>query len=383
MPSRAQKPQRRKVLGSSAAIRDMFYGTVGSYDAVNQVITTTGTPTALPTGTPTIPAGVKCYDRENAGFSAADNFYAIRQVAVHTDGTHGQVDWVVLPTAAANPVRLVTIDETSMSQPSGAPVPPESGRYLSGTLDTASDIWILVNDHKRLGRLWQPVDGQFNGVLAGTWDPDPEGTSDERPLYRIDGESDGETIAIVTTQASAADWTDPTEPDPSTNGRCTTFKIDETGDHVVDATGVEFSNYGKSAILVGSVIALEEFQGEQFATVLTTPGRGLIAKITATVSARSSDTYGSVGSVALGHLVSGVWTSVLTGQTVYNPSLSPVHVPSGVNIQIPVEDSNGHWVLLNAMDLQQVEGWTTANDQSIGHDASSTTVEWQDDGACD
>ncbi len=34
----------------SAVIPDMLYGTVGSYDASNQVITTTGTPTPLPTG---------------------------------------------------------------------------------------------------------------------------------------------------------------------------------------------------------------------------------------------------------------------------------------------------------------------------------------------
>ena len=137
--------------GGGGSVADMLYGTVAAYDATNKVITTSATPTPLPTGTPTIPDGVKVFDRENAGFSASDTFYAIRSVNVHTDGTHGQVDWVVVPTTAgSNPMRVVTVDATSMSHPGGFWIYHHRDRHFSGSIGTTAgveDIWILVNDH--------------------------------------------------------------------------------------------------------------------------------------------------------------------------------------------------------------------------------------------
>lgn len=335
-------------------LRDMLYGTVGSYDATNKVITTTGTPTELPTGTPAIPAGIKVYDRENAGFSASDHFYAIRSVNVHTDGTHGQVDWVVIPTAAANPVRVVLVDSTSMSQSSGDPVPPltisgSESNYWSGTLDSTGDVWIQRLDHRRLGRKWLPVNGAFKGILAGTYDPnvaDSESfpTSDERPVYKIDPESDGETIAIVTTEASAADWSTDTEPAPSTDGRCSTFKIDETGARVVDQTGVAFVNYSKDALAVDSIIALEEFQGEQFATPLSEGGGGAFGKFgyaNGTISGYSSGTWGS-GSVSVYELDTSTGEESDTGvdETWWN--MSSASIDSGARLQAkPIMAADG------------------------------------------
>lgn len=307
--------------------------------------------------------------------------------------------WVRLPDdmssniTSVEQMQLVSIDGTSGGQVDGDPIAPieVSGsptRIFSGTLNSAGDIWVRANDHKRLGRLWLTKSAVYKGLLVGVYDPNTEDsenypTSDERPLYVIDPESDGEVVARVTTTASAANWSTVSDPIPSSDGRCTTYYRGETGSTTEDETGVTFYNYFDTTIDSGSIILLEEFQGRLICTtVLSSTTQNLIAKLTGTVTARTSDSYGSASSVALGHLVAGVWTQVLTGQTVYNPSLSPVHIPSGANIQIPVFSSNGQWVLLNATDLQQVSGWTTANDQSVGHDAASTSVEWQDDSEC-
>lgn len=189
--------------GGDVTIADMLYGTVGSYDAGNQVITTTGTPTALPTGTPAIDPGIKVYDREGAGFSASDTFYAIRQVNVHTDGTHGQVDWVVIPTSAgANKMFLVTVNQKSASQGAGSWVTPErpATRYFDGSLGTTpattpfnGDIWILANNHHQAVEEtnpqapleddyqvpYLPAHAVFTGFYTGaTWDPAAEQETD-------------------------------------------------------------------------------------------------------------------------------------------------------------------------------------------------------------
>lgn len=381
-------------LGDSAAaetIPDMLEATVDSYDATYGVAILTGPPQELPTGTPDATTVTKAWNKYGVDLAEDDIILAIHWEGAYDDtgshATYGQIDWVILPTAAANPVRIVLIDGTSESQDPGDPINPitvngNPTRIYSGTLSEEGDIWVRVNDHKRLGRLWQPKEGAFKALLSGKYDPnavDPTNypTSDERPLYSIDGESDGETIARVTTQASVADWSTPAEPDPSTDGRCTTYKVDETGATVEDDTDVEFSNYFKSAVTVDSIILLEEFQGQLVCAQVVTSSQ-LIAKLTATVPKRISDTYGTVGSVSLGHLVAGVWTELLTGQTVYNPALNPVHIPSGANIQIPVGDSNGHWVLQNPTDLQQVKNFSTANPQFIMHCASTTEYEWKD-----
>ncbi len=254
--------------GSSAVLRDMFYGTVGSYDAVNQVITTTGTPTALPTGTPTIPAGVKCYDRENAGFSAADNFYAIRQVAVHTDGTHGQVDWVVLPTAAANPVRIVQVYHATLSDGQAVdPVHVDLPRIFSGTLDGPSDIWIESIDTPANDDVRSHLNaaGYYIGVYAGLYNPhdtEAEATDEERPLYKVQPQHVGVVLGIITSNNSAAeaDWSTHTVPVAATI-TCTLYRHEEDGTLSVWKTGVSVKWMVEGAATVGKIVYLSRMEG--------------------------------------------------------------------------------------------------------------------------
>ena len=149
-------------LGDNALPHIMHYGVVGAYDATNKVITNNGTPISLPSSTPPVPAATKVFDREATGFSPGDTFYAIKQINVHTDGTHGQVDWVVIPTSAStNRLFIVTVDKKSESQGPGSWVTPhlEGHRYFSGSLNTTpdvGDIWLLSNDHHN-----DPVDSRL------------------------------------------------------------------------------------------------------------------------------------------------------------------------------------------------------------------------------
>lgn len=318
------------LLGSigDATIQDMLYGVVGSYDATNKVITTSGTPTALPTDTPTIGAGIKVYDREGTGFSASDTFYAIKSEAVHTDGTHGQVDWVVLPTAAGTPIEKLTIAKKSASQSAGDPVSPLStGNYFDATIGGgATSVWALLDDNKRLGRIWLPALAEFEGIYTGVYDPhdDDAGiTSDPRPLYRMQPPSDGETIALVTTTASAADWSSP-PPTPSTDGRCTTYKRDSTGSIVADQTGVAFENYRDTTIAAGTKVTLEEFQGRLFAVPFTASGgvvkKGIVTEsggIPAAQELPSTKITPGSGTVQLWDLSSGSYSAGST-ETWYN-----------------------------------------------------------------
>lgn len=114
-----------------------------------------------------------------------------------------------------------------------------------------------------------------------------------------------------------------------------------------------------------------------------TVGDSLIAKITATVSARVGDAYGSLANVDLGHVDSGSWSEVLADQTVYNPSLSPLHVPSGESIHIVANKVRGSWVLAGPFDPHQAKGYDESKDQSLGHDAADSSIDMQDDGDCD
>lgn len=245
-------------------LADMCYFTVGSYDGTNQVITTTGTPVSLPTGTPAVPAGVKIYDRENATFSASDTGYAIRSVNVHTDGTHGQVDWVVIPTAAGNPVRIVTVYHSTLSN--GEAVDPIStGRYFKGTLNTSDDIWIEAIDmpsHADV-RAQLPAAAEFIGVYGGTYDPnddDSEITSDERDLYRIQPPAPGVVLAMATATGTAASWTTTTAP---TQGSvtCTLYNYTEAGALEVYKTSVSVKVMAESAIPAGSILYVGFFEG--------------------------------------------------------------------------------------------------------------------------
>jgi hypothetical protein len=259
--------------GSAAPLRDMFYGTVGSYDAVNQVITTTGTPTALPTGTPTIPAGVKCYDRENAGFSPSDTFYAIRSVNVHTDMTHGQVDWVVLPTAAANPVRIVQAYHSTLSNGEAVlPVHADLPRIFSGNLDGPADIWIdsidlHANDDVRS---WLHAAGYYIGVFAGTYNPhddEEEATDEERPLYRVQPQHSGKALGLITdnNSASEADWSDVAAPDLG-SVLCDIFMRNEDGTRSVWKSNVVAQWAVEGAATVGKIVYLDLVEGEWHVT---------------------------------------------------------------------------------------------------------------------
>lgn len=243
----------------------MLYGVVGSYDATYDIITTTGTPNQLPSTNPGIPAGVKVYDRESAGFSASDTFYAIRSVAVYDDSgshaTHGQVDWVVLPTAAANPIRVVTVYHSTLSD--GEAVDPQgANRYFDGTLNTSADIWIEALD--TIGnsdvRCQLPADGKFLGLLSGTWDPDPEGSSDERPLYKIQPQHPGVVLGLVTASGTAADWDDTSDPTP---GSCTVtlYNYTEAGALEIYKTGVTVAYMAEASPDAGSIVYCGMFEG--------------------------------------------------------------------------------------------------------------------------
>lgn len=303
----------------------------------------------------------------------------------------GQV--LTTPVGASSPqqMQIVLIDGTSASQSAGDPVAPinvnGATRLFSGTLNVQGDIWIQVNDHKRLGRLWQPKEAAYKGLLSGTYDPnavDPTNypQEDERPLYIIDPESDGETLARVTTKADAANWSNTNAPIPSNNGRCQTYKISETGSTVVDETGVAFHNYFTAEVEVGAIVLLEEFQGRLICSRVVGNVRSLIARLTTTVPQRISDTLGQLGNVSLGHPVNGVWTEVLAGQTVYNTSLNRVHVPSGATIQMGVDEINAHWVLMNPHDLQQVKGFDINKDQVLAKNPATSEYEWQEVKPC-
>src|SRR5690606_27552883 len=107
----------------------------------------------------------------------------------------------------------------------------------------------------------------------------------------------------------------------------------------------------------------------------------LVAKITATVTARSGNVYGT-GTAAIGHPVAGEWTEIHASETVLNMSLSAIYVPYGMDIQIPVGKINGAWVLKTPLDLHQLKGFTAGQEQSVGKDADDIP-EWQEDGDCD
>lgn len=174
-------------------------GIVSSYDDANLVATLTGPPQELPTWTPDASTVTKAYNKYNVSISPSDTVLAIYWEAVHTDGTHGQVDWVILPTGSSTPIRVVNIDPKSVGQSSGSPVTPHRKRYFSGTLGTEpfdeeadppqQKIWVYFNDHhndmidvtggESADYLVLPVHSQWNGLYAGTWNPETDQEEDQ------------------------------------------------------------------------------------------------------------------------------------------------------------------------------------------------------------
>lgn len=309
-------------------LADMCYFTVGSYDGTNQVITTTGTPVSLPTGTPAVPAGVKIYDRENATFSASDTGYAIRSVNVHTDGTHGQVDWVVIPTAAGNPVRIVTVYHPTFALgESIGEYHVDSPRIVRGTLDVSDDIWIEgIDTHANSDiRFWMPAGGEFVGVYAGQHDPRTEDIgdtpawdsgetnygngvgeiavvthdnffwtasqenipanqepadaseywtkgdeitgADSRDKYKVQIQQPGVVLGMVTAAGTAASWASPTVP---TAGSCTVtlyqYNEDDPPTLEVYETDVTVTYMAETSPAAGSIVYCSLFEGRWHVT---------------------------------------------------------------------------------------------------------------------
>lgn len=355
-----------------ATIADMMYGTVGSYDATNDVITTTGTPTPLPTGTPTIAAGVKVYDREGAGFTASDTFYAIKSEAVHTDGTHGQVDWVVIPTAAA---QVNTYNVQLYNNDKARTDTVVEVKLLDASLVAVGSALNCYDPHQQFSS-----GGETDALGRATLVRDADTGATRLEFTHLVGPAAficaTLTEDIGNTTAGKASATINSSFGPK-------WQHDSPGTALLNTCSGMFSNLLSGANVVAALNDPDASTKEYTIVSADSATEALIAKITATVSARVSDTHGSLTGVTLGELSAGVFSAVLTGQTVFNPSLSEIHVPSGTTIQIPVvKVGGGSWVLQNAMDLQQIEGWDTSADQSVGHDASGTDVLWQDDGAC-
>lgn len=458
-----------------ATIADMLRAVAAAYDSGNKVVTLSS-PEALPTGTPSAASVTKAYNQYDVPITVGSTVvFAIHRVAVHTDATHGQVDWLILPLegAGANGVRF----ELKTARPENDPAPANPITvYLLDNTDTrvtsgSSNVEIQVYDNQYqftgpAGRKGTavPIDGNklhvvdiaglalhINCTLDEPFDYDAtppaasatlhfwDGPADQRQepptssgsltVYDLSDEkvflqhkSGDQVYARLQTYAeetqygyvayfpqpqpeilcgfvetgtpSKGDDVDPVEGSVFSGRR---LRYDGTSPGS-DTSYVEFEDVylvridGSTAEL-RHLHRMEGFKigrytsGTDTRDLYITQGNAdsdfLLAKIEATVPARSSDSYGSLGSVKLGKLVAGTWTQVYSSETVWNPSLSEVHVPSGAAIHIPVIKHYGLWVLQNATDLQQVEGFIVANDQSLGKDAGSTDVLWQDDGECD
>jgi hypothetical protein len=344
-------------------------GTVTAYDATYKVATI-GSLVALPTGAK-LPSGstVKVFDKYTRAPSVTDEVWCIRNAGVYDDSgshnTHGVVDWLIYQVGAGATLATVIVDKESMGQSAGDPVAEtHSSRYFAGKLADTTPIWIKALDTKRLTvRFWLPALGEFQGLLTGTYDPDPEGESDERPLYVIQPPPAETYFGIVTSQISAADWTDDTEPILGT-GQVQLFKRDATGDEVEDGSPRTVYNYGKTAIPVDEIIGVDEWQGWYIAQP-TTFGNMFIARFTGTISARSGDTFGS-GTADLGILnSSNEFTSVLSSQTIYNRTKSAVIAPAAAATYEVVAKLNTKWVMVSNIQMQTLSGYTEATEQHV------------------
>ena len=232
---------------------DSLRGTVSAYDATNKVATLT--PTAvLPSDAKVPPDPVKVFDKYNEVPSISDEVWAIRAEAIHTDGTHGQVDWLMYRVGSGPTLATVTIVPGSMGQGDGDPVEPETARYFDALVG-ATPVWALVLDDHRIGRLAFPSGADYKGVLAGTYDPG----SDERPLYEIGPIFTGICRGYTIDTIPAADYSTLASP-TFTAATVQAYKKDETGAWTTWAE-VEAETIAEVATPPGKPVILADIDG--------------------------------------------------------------------------------------------------------------------------
>lgn len=255
--------------GSVDAIKDELRGEFVAFYAPGTASNTYGiieidNVIQLPTGTPAVvesPVYVADIHEIGDTYSENDPVRAIRNVAVDTyDGD--QVNWECnLDGQGGDTIAVVTVYHSTLSD--GEAVDPQgANRYFDGTLNTSADIWIEALD--TIGnsdvRCQLPADGKFLGLLSGTWDPDPEGSSDERPLYKIQPQHPGVVLGLVTASGTAADWSSTTVP---VAGSCTVtlYNYTEAGALEVYKTGVTVAYMAETSPDAGSIVYCGMFEG--------------------------------------------------------------------------------------------------------------------------
>lgn len=187
-------------------------------------------------------------------------------------------------------------------------------------------------------------------------------TDHQRVYFRIDSAGGNETLGVYLKRSED------------------TGKVKTSGVDTLDYLYDQFQDKG-TYDSDRHQIAYCDNTGEPRSAIRIYTNMPLCAKITVGINARTGDAYGS-GTADLGYTVSGVWTSVLEDETVYNPGASAIHIPSALtSIHMPVLRVKNEWILVNPFDPYQLGGFVYDNDQSIGHDESDEP-EWQDDGAC-
>lgn len=268
VPSRRPVPTRRRDPGGAAKKYDSAYGTVSAADVPNKVYTLSATPVQLPTGAKVIPTGtLKVFDLFDVTPSVSDLVRIDYSEGAYDDtagsNTHGVVNWIISPGGGSSPVKVVQVYHSTLSD--GEAVDPVYGRNFRGNLAGPDDIWIESLDtesHPNV-RASMPAAGYFIGVYSGTYDPhddDSEISTDERDLYRVQPIPSRVLLGLVTSEASAADWSDTAIPVEGT-GQCTIYRYLEDDSLEVNETSVTFFNMAEATIAAGSIIYLESFEG--------------------------------------------------------------------------------------------------------------------------
>jgi hypothetical protein len=214
------------------------------------------------------------------------------------------------------PPAFVTIDANSggaTGTPVAALVSADNG-YWSADGGT---LWVTISNTARLNtRHWLPSGGVFIGIPYGSY----TNVADTRPLYVIEDPPAETYFGRVTSQISAADWSDVNNPVAGT-GQAVLYKNSEAGAITADGAARTIWNISKTTIAVGSQIAVDEWQG----VYLVRPGSpsvSYVAKLITALPAASGTTFGKTATAQeLGVVdASGVWTTTGISKVLVNPS---------------------------------------------------------------
>jgi hypothetical protein len=152
-------------------------------------------------------------------------------------------------------VVTVVIQKGDAGQDAGDPVESHTGRYFDAQVG-GTDVWALVQDDKRIGRLQLAALSEHTGFFAGTtYDPG----SDEREVFLIDPQFTGTTVGKVYNDVlTAADWS--TSPVTFGTGQVQAKKVDESGDIVAWAT-IDVENVQEREVPEGTIVTCIDFEG--------------------------------------------------------------------------------------------------------------------------